>query len=823
MRRAFATAVILTASLMTVFAQPAPAATFAVTSSGDAGDAAPGNATCATAAGQCTFRAGVEEANALSGGDRITVPGLNIALGAQLSITSPLEVIGAGAAATVVDGGSGRVFYVNGGPVTLRAMTVQGGGAAGGVPGGGGLYVDSGSAVNIQDARIADNRAFTGGGGLFVRAGAQMTVLRTAIEDNDAVGAFGGGIWNSGTLFVRESLVAGNDSNRTGGIYNATGSILNLRNTTVSGNTVHSPQAGTGGLVNVGFAFLNNVTITDNTGIGNNIGSFLGGGLASAPGATTVMKNSILAGNNGVGGPPDCAGALTSDSRYNLIGDTSGCQLPLTNTYILNVSAQLGPLALNGGPTRTHLPAATSPAIDAGYPFPPGGPAADSCEAFDQRGIPRILCDLGAVERGVPIPTQLVVTTTADQVDVLPGNGHCATASGVCSLRAAVQEANRLPGRQRIIVPAGLYVLATAPANEGGFDPAAAGDLDLLDAVTVTGKNRLRTIVDGNDLSRIFDVAPGQIATISRMTIRDGNDIGGGGLRVTSASLTLNDAMVLSNVSSFSGGGIEMGGLGARLVVNRSLVRRNRSPFFGGDGGGIAGNGKITISRSSITGNEASGAGGGVRGIGTVTVTQSTIAGNRTMGSVLANGGGISANGLNLVRSTVSGNSADAQGGGVFGSGSIVNSTISGNVSATNGGGLSTSGSLSLLHVTVARNWAAAGGNALHRFGFGSVLALRNTILANAPGSECAALAPTSNGNNIASDSSCALTASGDKQGTNAALGPLAYNGGPTPTHLPGLASPAIGAATNAGVTIDQRGVARPQGAAPDVGSVERN
>jgi CSLREA domain-containing protein len=822
MRRAFAIAVILTASL-TVFAQPALAATFAVTSSGDASDAAPGNATCATAAGQCTLRAAVEEASALSGGDTITVPGLTIALGAELRITSTLEVIGAGAAATIVKGGSGRVFYVNGGPVTLRRMTVQGGGAAGGVQIGGGLYVDTGSAVNIQDARIADNRAFTGGGGLFVRAGAQMTVLRTAIEDNDAVGAFGGGIWNSGKLFVRESLVASNDSNRTGGIFNATGSILNLRSTTVSGNTVHSPLAGTGGLMNVGFAFLNNVTITGNTGIGNNVGSFLGGGLASPAGATTVMKNSILAGNNGVGGPPDCAGALTSDSRYNLIGDTSGCQLPLTNTYVLNVSAQLGPLAFNGGPTRTHLPAPTSPAIDAGYPFPPGGPAADSCEALDQRGVPRLLCDLGAVERGVPIPTQLVVTTTADQVDVLPGNGHCATASGVCSLRAAVQEANRLPGRQRIIVPAGLYVLTTAPANEGGFDPAAAGDLDLLDAVTVTGTNRRRVIVDGNDLSRIFEVAPGQIATISRMTIRDGNDIGGGGLRVTSASLTLNDAMVESNVSSFSGGGIEIGGLGARLVVNRSLVRRNRSPFFGGDGGGIAGNGMITISRSSISGNEASGAGGGVRGSGKVMVTQSTIAGNRAMGSVLANGGGISAYGLNLVRSTVSGNSADAQGGGVFGSGSIVNSTISGNVSATNAGGLSTSGSLSLLHVTVARNWAAAGGNALDRFGFGSVLALRNTILANGPGSECAALAPTSNGNNIASDSSCALTASGDKQGTNAALGPLAYNGGPTRTHLPGLASPAIGAATNAGVTIDQRGVARPQGAAPDVGSVERN
>jgi predicted outer membrane repeat protein len=50
-------------------------------------------------------------------------------------------------------------------------------------------------------------------------------------------------------------------------------------------------------------------------------------------------------------------------------------------------------------------------------------------------------------------------------------------------------------------------------------------------------------------------------------------------------------------------------------------------------------------------------------------VTRSTIAGNTASGSILANGGGISALRLNLVSSTVSGNSADSQGGGVFASG----------------------------------------------------------------------------------------------------------------------------------------------------------
>jgi hypothetical protein len=53
-------------------------------------------------------------------------------------------------------------------------------------------------------------------------------------------------------------------------------------------------------------------------------------------------------------------------------------------------------------------------------------------------------------------------------------------------------------------------------------------------------------------------------------------------------------------------------------------------------------------------------------------------------------------------------------------------------------------------------------------------------------------------------------------------LGPLADNGGPTPTMalLPG--SPAIDAGVPiAGVTTDQRGVARPQGTAPDIGAFE--
>src|SRR5438874_2257693 len=51
------------------------------------------------------------------------------------------------------------------------------------------------------------------------------------------------------------------------------------------------------------------------------------------------------------------------------------------------------------------------------------------------------------------------VDSTADAEDANPGDGVCATAAGACTLRAAIQEANALPGLDIIVVPAGTYVL----------------------------------------------------------------------------------------------------------------------------------------------------------------------------------------------------------------------------------------------------------------------------------------------------------------------------------------------------------------------------
>lgn len=396
-----------------------------VDSTADAPDANPGDGVCATAApaggseGLCTLRAAVMEANATVWAESIEIPAgtyqLTLSIGeggGPLVIERSVAIRGAGVGNTIIDaaasdydggencplsGPEHRVFTINGGNVSIRYATLRGGVAQH----GGGIRQDGGD-LEITDASIERNVAFTGGGGIHL-AGGTTRIRRTSIVNNCANGAFGGGlrVGASGEGWVYDSLIANNRANRAGGIYNL--GALNLRSTTVSGNVAISPSAGTGGVSQNGFAVLNNVTITGNVGQGRDTSSFLGGGLATSAGATSVVKNSIIANNDGQLGPNDCVGALTFDSRNNLIGDSDGCNIAgFLFTYLLDVDPQLGPLAANGGPTRTHALLSSSPAREAAYEFPP--PAADACEARDQRGVPRpqgrSRCDMGAFEAG---------------------------------------------------------------------------------------------------------------------------------------------------------------------------------------------------------------------------------------------------------------------------------------------------------------------------------------------------------------------------------------------------------------------------------------
>jgi CSLREA domain-containing protein len=105
-----------------------------------------------------------------------------------------------------------------------------------------------------------------------------------------------------------------------------------------------------------------------------------------------------------------------------------------------------------------------------------------------------------------------VVDSTVDSVDAVPGDGICADADGACTLRAAVIESNHFSGPDTISIPAGAYVLTIGGAPE---DYALAGDLDVLDAVSIRGAGATVTSIDGAGAESVLSFAedtPDQLA-----------------------------------------------------------------------------------------------------------------------------------------------------------------------------------------------------------------------------------------------------------------------------------------------------------------------
>ena len=112
------------------------------------------------------------------------------------------------------------------------------------------------------------------------------------------------------------------------------------------------------------------------------------------------------------------------------------------------------------------------------------------------------------------------VTSTTDAVDVAPGDGVCGAANGECTLRAAIQETNALPGHQTVILPAGEYVLTL---NGYGENESGVGDLDITGDLTIVGAGTSSTAITelAFAVGRIFDVREGAVVAISHLTIRD--------------------------------------------------------------------------------------------------------------------------------------------------------------------------------------------------------------------------------------------------------------------------------------------------------------
>lgn len=417
----------LVAAVFQLAATVAAAATFTVNSPADVPDANPGDGVCETAPGNkvCTLRAAVQESNAF-GGDNTIMLQANVtytltragdddtALNGDLDITGSVNIVGAGPNSTIIDGNSAvtgdRVFQIFG-TATISGVTIQNGKSASGFAAGGGIFNDYDGTLTLSNCTVSSNSSTQGGGGIVNNYGT-MTIIDSTISGNSTLGV-GGGILNDSyapTTILNSTINANSASQMGGGIFEYNDSTnaaaeLAIINSTISGN--FSGFEGGGIYTDArGKTGLYNVTVTQNQANSDDLGNYVGGGVANNSGSTFTFINSIIA-RNVIVIPmipfplvayDDCAGTISSGGNNIMyVVDTDYCTV---NGSVTMANPLLGPLQFNGGVTQTHALLDGSPAIDAGNT----GGCTDNLGApitTDQRGVHRPYgpyCDIGAFE-----------------------------------------------------------------------------------------------------------------------------------------------------------------------------------------------------------------------------------------------------------------------------------------------------------------------------------------------------------------------------------------------------------------------------------------
>ncbi len=341
--------------------------------------------------------------------------------GAQSNIFDTFPRGGSGGGGTAGDGGDptgstaafdvGGAGGAGGGGAGGNGAEAPGGGtagSAGGFGGGGG-----GGGGNANDPAFAGGAGGFGGGG-GAGGGGQSGQAAGA----GGAGGFGGGAGangQSGDPSTTPGGGGGGGAGMGGAVFNHGGSV-SVVNSTFSGN---SAAGGAGGRGNggagqgLGGAIFNRngtldvlaATFTGNAGGGiYNLGD--AGGAASATIDGTILANS--SGGSDFVSATNAGGSASAIGDDDLIESESG----FSGSVVSTADPQLGPLADNGGPTATHEPAETSPAIDAATTL--------AAPATDQRGETRpqgAANDIGAVEFVFNQPPVAVCTDVTVHAD----------------------------------------------------------------------------------------------------------------------------------------------------------------------------------------------------------------------------------------------------------------------------------------------------------------------------------------------------------------------------------------------------------------------
>lgn len=605
---------------------------------------------------------------------------------------------------------AGGGIEVTVGDVTLTDVLLNDNDVAGeaGTPNpgnGGGLHATGASTIMVMGGTVNMNRAGREGGGLWNATGT-MTVDGVMIDGNVASGPAandgGGGLFNNGgTLIVQNGTMITNNvadgaAGSGGGVFNEVNGVLNITGSTITGNTAVragggiEDNAGAAGSVTLMDVALNNnstgaspgngggfhitgpgvATITGGT-VNGNTAALEGGGLWNGTG-TMLVDGVTIDGNTANGALPDQGGGgifaiggtvtvqngtvISNNMANGAAGSGGGIMIDTTATLII----------MNSTLSNNHANRA-------------GG----GIEVFGKVGFMHMVTDL---------------TFTENTTGPAPGNGGAVHITG--------------PGDMTIT---GGSVNGNTAAREGGGLWNGSGTMTV-DGVMIDGNVASGPAADdgGGGLFNNGGTLIVQNGTMVTNNVADGAAGSGGGLFNLDGVVTIDSVHFEMNEAVRAGGGIEA--LNGTTMVSNSLFLSNDcsaegmvAAFAPGNGGAVhvTGTGIFTFMTSTAEMNKAGNEGGGLWGAnaGVLNIVQSTVndntapkgaglflqGGGPDTGILLVDrstiamnfgttGGGVQVNGgmATLAASTIAGNSATDQGGGVFlMSGSVsANSTL---------------------------------------------------------------------------------------------------------------------------------------------------
>lgn len=362
-----------------------------------------------------------------SGADVITITaaGTITLTDALTNLNTPLDIHGPGADQLTIRrsdaAGAFRIIFVTAdGSGTLSGLSLENG-LVDGIGSGGAGVINFGTLV-LEDVVVTDNHVLvasdsvnpapTGGG--IVNHGT-MTIRRSTVSANSVAAgqtatggatiamARGGGLFNLETMTIERSAIIDNDthaevasSDPGANAWAEGGGVLNHGTLTIATSTISNnagsvgPSSPTwtivgGGISNQGTLDLAGSTIAFNTAAqGSNL----------AADATETIAGTIIASDPG--GPANCRGSVETDGGSNL-DFPAGCA---GLEAAIHLDPGLGPLADNGGPTKTHAIGAGSPALDGATSIDGGGDQRGMPRPYDQPGVPNAGdgADIGAFE-----------------------------------------------------------------------------------------------------------------------------------------------------------------------------------------------------------------------------------------------------------------------------------------------------------------------------------------------------------------------------------------------------------------------------------------